>query len=578
MEENAKDSTQQRIVIQEVQTRFLYPFLFKSNHSEEMVSVLAELVHRGQRVWDCAAPPDLYSGDLLENVSDYLFPENGTGCSFLKVPHRFLNSWFRSGIPMQTAKGRMLTPAVSCSAIELFLSPYGAGVLSLTLIPSLVKPEGQGFDQDDVKEVNYRGSQLRSRNRPTFTIPAAKANTEIPSPPSPTVDISERLGATGSVFNLGELRDFLIGPLLKLASCHEPQKNQFSTYTVVRLGKEADFEMSDLRHELGPFLAGLAQLEEAQHVGAPRGQINVANRVLNAKHWIAVSSLGAAHLIADQGTWELSGPSVPFDAQRLQIVRDRYFIPYLLAYFQRLNTLRIAQDAQRALRHLGQEDPAEHTDANLRSLRLDMLRFMVCSNFPEISNREALNLFYDLARQGLRVPESMEIAKEAIADFNAANEAELGREMNEKLGRNVETVTAMSEELRQNIEIVAAVQTKVEWLEVFFVSFYAAELSNLIAESFSFNHSYKAVTVTAWAIVAGLIAVLCLRPWQHSKGEHREGRKLPSVRTLLLAALVLLVVWAGFGWRGRTPHPAPESSAPHGQLSSEHPSAEGRLP
>jgi hypothetical protein len=493
------------------------------------------------------APPELYSGDLLENVAAFLFPKDNAGCAYLKVPDRFRNSWFRSGIRMQTAKGKAIASAVSCEGTEILLSPYGAGVLSITLEPSL--PAVDGFDQ--VKEFNYRGSQLprgsqlHGGNVALFSIPhpsedkgrAEKLSGEVRSAPAPDAGISERLGAAGGVFTLGELRDFLIGPLRKLASWREPQANQFSVYTVVRFGKETEFEADEVRHELGPFLAGLAQIEEARHAGAPRGRIRVANNVLNAKHWAAVSTLGAAHLIADQG--------VPFDAQRLQIVRDRYFMPFLLAYLQRLTALRVIHDAQ---------DAAERSDTTLGDLRADMLRFMVSSYFPDVSNRDALNSFYDLARQGLRVPESLEIAKGAIADLHAANEERRGRELNERLG--------------QNMDIVADVQTKVEWLEIFFVSFYAAELSHIFAELWGFDHGYAAVTVPLCATVALLIAARFLRPWH---------RKQLSKRALILVSLFALLWFvAGWLWPKSPSEPAP--AVPHGEVSSEHASPEGRSP
>jgi hypothetical protein len=515
----------------EVETRFLYPFLYDISNIGEAAEFLAgvKTFKGNQPVWRPRKlkPDEPYRQELLDNVAGFLFPQNRAGgCQSFEVEEAARNSWFRSGIRMSTAKGEVLDSAVVCCKIELFLSPYGAGILSITLKPSAT----------NLKDFNYYGAQLRGRSMPRFSIsqPEGKFAGPMADPPGDDAPLSQRLGFTGGGFNLGDLCKFLLEPIAP-----HPIQGQFSLYSVVRLDHSVGFDSRKTRLELAALLAGLAQIEERLHAGAPSGEINVPNKILNSKHWAAVSFLGAVHLIADQG-------DIEFDHQRLPNAMDKYFAPYLCAFLQRLTTHRIIHDAQIEVRR---KDGTRRMD----NLRREMLSFAVCSNFTEVSSREALNRFYDLSREGLRVSASLALAKEAILDFDAAEAADRGEE---------------------NLATVAAVQAKVEWLEVFFVSFYATELSHLIAESLSFDDAYTAWTVPAWMVVGGLVAMLSLRPWQHLKDGHKAGRKLPSVRTLVLATLVVAVAWFGYGLRGRKAES--EKTASHVELPAEHTSAEGR--
>jgi hypothetical protein len=224
----------------------------------------------------------------------------------------------------------------------------------------------------------------------------------------------------------------------------------------------------------------------------------------------------------------------------MQTVREKYFLPYLMAFCQRLAFNRMIRDAQGLARsfHKNLYNKSANRDAAeaLGKLRFEMMELMVCFNFTEVSSRDALNRFYDLARRGLRISDSLGIAKGAIADFDAANEARHEHEINEKLGKNIETV--------------AAVQTKLEWLEVFFVSFYAAELSKLIAELAHFDDYYMALSVPLWAVVAATIAMLTLRPWEHTQSAHTPNRRLYVMFALLF---LVAAIWIGIGFQGRKP-------------------------
>lgn len=535
--------------ILEVETRFLYPFLYSTCQAGETAALLAgvKTFKGGLPVWKPRKPRpgEPYCQELLHNVSEFLFPQDQDGgCRSFEVEEAARNSWFRSGIRLSTSKGETLDSAVVCCKIELFLSPYGAGVLSIALRPSLSKDGMEGFDTNNLKDFNYYAAQLRGKSIPRFSIsqPEARFADHVAVPPGDDAPLCRRLGFTGGSFSLAELCGFLLEPIAP-----QPIQRQFSIYSVARLDRSAGFDSEQMRRKLAALLAGLAQVEERLHAGAPSGEINVPNRILNSRHWAAVSFLGAAHLLADQG-------EIEFDHQRLPNVIDKYFAPYLCAFLQRLATHRIIQDAQIEVRRKDRRRGMDH-------LRREMLSFSVCSNFTEVSSREALNRFYDLSREGLRVSASLAVAKEAILEFDAAEAADRNQEINRQLSRNVEIVSALSAKLERNIETVADVQTKVEWLEVFFVSFYAAELSELIGTLWGFDHTYTAWAVPIWMIVGLSIAAWGLRPW------HRK----PLSKRALIMVIVFVIAWFVGGLLSSTPQTQPG----HDPSSPEHADAEG---
>jgi len=68
-------------------------------------------------------------------------------------------------------------------------------------------------------------------------------------------------------------------------------------------------------------------------------------------------------------------------------------------------------------------------------------------------------------------------------------------------------------EMHKNVEHIAAVQKKVEWLEVAFVSFYAAEFTHIILElshEKEGNPLFGMAVITSIAILSGLLALIRL--------------------------------------------------------------------
>ncbi len=549
------------LTLKALHTRFLYPFFFDASTLDAATTALLALRHREHGVWRLEATPhELYRQELLSTVEQFLFPAGDGACRYLRGVEATVDGWLRSPTLVEypdREKSQVPLAWIPGVQIELFLSSNGVGLLSLGVQPDLRRIAGQQLAPDAAKWFNYRLAQQLSKKTPTLFIPhprddpekSGRFNPNTPEPPAVDAPFSERLGALGGRFTLPELVEFLLSPLQP-----RPAQGSFSLYTVARFDATARLDREEARARLGPFLSGLAQIEEPTHVGALTGEVDVEQRILNSHHWAGVGFLGAAHLVMDQD------PPHQFDEQRMPSVRDKYFVPYLLASLQRLILARIRDEAPASVRPRDDQQPQFDTTSN--QLHEDLLNFAVSGDFFVVSSREALNRFYTLARQGLRVPEALDNVRRALVDLDAAQQAR--------------QQLALTHSVNDSLQTVAGVQRKVEWLEVFFVSFYSAELSHILAESFGFAHSYTAWTTLSWAMFGGGLAFVSLQPWKHGHSEHgkkpekkeQPGRwrlALPIVLVTLLVAL-----WLAYGLWSR-PHSSAHAtpSSPHAQIPAD---------
>src|SRR5205085_10587109 len=88
------------------------------------------------------------------------------------------------------------------------------------------------------------------------------------------------------------------------------------------------------------------------------------------------------------------------------------------------------------------------------------------------------------------------------------------REVNFAAADNVrnEMIDAQTGELTRHTATVADVQTKVEWLEVFFVGFYATELSRIITELLGLTNHVALIVIVLVGFSFTLAASLTLTP------------------------------------------------------------------
>ena len=125
-------------------------------------------------------------------------------------------------------------------------------------------------------------------------------------------------------------------------------------------------------------MAGLAQIEEAEHARAVEELLPVANELLTSHHWAAVSYQGSAHLVADQNP-----AGLPFNQQRVPNVRDKWFVPFLLSLWQRTALFESHDEAVRLVKS-GKPAPQE-----FQVLRERVTLFSLAGHFTDASTREA---------------------------------------------------------------------------------------------------------------------------------------------------------------------------------------------
>lgn len=554
-------------------TRLLYPFSLQRRCCEQAVEALTNLrCQQNRPVWHCVDPHAYYRRDILDNVQRFLFAqETHGGCCYLKVDDTTLHAWFHNWLLVRCPQHEYFTAHVSGGpGIELFISPYGVGVLSITLqVGDKLLADGHPYtrvplEPGDAQQFNYRVAQMRPTTRPSLLLPHPNEHPFKPPPtgpmaatipPAPISEASftERLGVLGGEISLDELQTFLLSPLQPLGL--EKVQDQFTVYTVARFPPTIDFQSAQAGHRIGRLLSSLAQVEERQHAGAPEEDLLIPNALLNSRHWAAVSYLGAAHAVADQ-TPEPGKTSLPFNEERLRISRDHYFIGYLLALLQRLMLQRAVAKAGNVARSTDWFKP--DALAQLRSLREDLLDFSVYGYFNDISSRDALNRYYHLVQRAFQVEPTLERVRRAIDDIDASQTALRQQEI--------------AQELHTNVSHVAAIQTKIEWLEVFIVSFYAADLAHLLGPLFPFHPIY---TIVAWAVGAAGVSAWGLKPWQHPDAKTQSDKRHGWLMSTVPALIGVLVLWWLLGWWFFSDtHASPASHPPATTLPAPDPPAQ----
>lgn len=524
----------------EIQTRFLYPFFFDKGEAKLAYRLLSELrikARDGQQmaVWDCSQPLALYEEELLDHVDRFLFRDSERGCMYLRLANPVGSRWFNK---LEVILSELVPPndtpvndgeqsdqfserkrstyrvkLVALASIEVFLSNYGVGVLSMAITPNL-----RDLDFESAALFNYKLSQLRPQVAARLRIPHPSENSrtweklssqqkeKIPSMPATDAPLSERIGGIGSSFLLGELiTNVLLQPLCGVGL--RAVQNQLSVYTIVRFGDEVDFEKDEIRTALAAFLSGLSQIEEPTHAGAPKGVVSVTNAILNRRHWVGVGLLGMAHIVSDQ-----PAPHLSFNEQRIPRALSKYFIPYLVALLQRTFLQRTISDAGSVV-FSHQEDSV----AGLACLRSHLLAFALDGYFPEISSREVIHRYYLMIQEALGVRRAFEDARRAISDVDAQHRIDRQVKLAEAMATNAVATKFLQEQMTEHLQVVAKVQVTVEWIEIFLVSVYLAHLWDLFAAHIEVLHRWIPLGVITGAILGAIIAAAVLKPWRHRK-------------------------------------------------------------
>lgn len=478
-------------LIKAIHTRFLYPFYFGIESNEERNSKArrpsiksTEALRKGcaalelaewsrdnkvRSLWAPFNASQLYTDELLEPAEGFLFdPSDERNCRCLRLNRVATEQWFANSKIELGPKLRIAATIITEPLIEVILSPQGVGLVSIALTPTV-----ESLTPQQALDFNYRLAQYRRRDCAVICKSHRMDNLDywnslsdterngIPGPPDGSEPIEKRLGAPGGKFHLLELVEFLLRPLAELGWAGV--QKELSVYTVVRLAGVHDFALEETRREFSTLLSSLVQVEESGHVGAVPGVVSMPNSVLNRGHWAAVGLLGAAHLVRDQfvGT-----DRVEFDEQKVAILRDKYFIQYLLAFLQRLTLNRVIRDVTNI-----RDFAAAESDADVGEIHAHLLEFAVRGDFAQVSVRQVLHQYYQLARTGLDVPAAWSEVRQAVTDLDAG-----------KLAKNVD----------RNIDKVHRVQSFLHIIEYLIVSVYCAHLWHMFSEG---NH---AIPIPAW--------------------------------------------------------------------------------
>jgi hypothetical protein len=527
-----------RRAAQQISTRFLLPFSILRGHLKEGISILELMAreddsHQSFPVWQPAVPHQLYEEEALEHVLGYFFEAERQECSYLKVPDATANSWFNSlrmELKIGDATQRWRVRLMSLAGIELFLSRHGVGVLSIAL-----ELEKRDLLTTDCLEFNYRLSQVRPQTAASLRVDHPSDNAVAWSRmskseqgrvaiPLATAPLKERLGRAGGSFTLYEVAEELVRPLEAVGL--QVLQNEFSVYTAVRFGDDVVFD-DRATSPLAAFLAGLAQIEEQGHPGSGLP----THAVLNQHHFVAVGLLGAAHLLSDQP----GGHS--YNSQRLPKVFIKYFFIHLVATMQRWVLRRVVVDSAAVL-HLDDKDEMQ---VRLAEVRQGLMEFALEGYFSDISYREVLHRYYRVSQVGLDVPATLQGARRAITDLDAkfaadrqieiakdmAASAEAANRLQYQVAQNVSATRELQREMTGHLKVVARVQTILEWLEVFIISVYAAELWHMFAadytcwfpdwatQIFGTRDAFVSWGVLVTAVLFAIGALIAIRPWHH---------------------------------------------------------------
>ena len=209
----------------QIETRFLYPFFFDRDKAAEASNALVKATvprREGEPIgiWECCEPPSLYREELLDHVDSFLFANTARGCRYLRVSSPASSRWFNKlqavlREPKQStanateytetfeepAQKPIIWPVglIPSTGIEIFLTNYGVGVLSIGL-----RPEGVELDFDTAALFNYKLAQFRPKvsaklkvrhpldNKSAWENMTSEQKEKIGPPPSDDLPVGDR--------------------------------------------------------------------------------------------------------------------------------------------------------------------------------------------------------------------------------------------------------------------------------------------------------------------------------------------------------------------------------------------------
>lgn len=455
------------------------------------------------RTWQRCELKHFYRDEVSPQVRALLSPEGETAGGpldgrYLRVDPATAQKWFRDVVVEVSAACELAIELEPSTGIELFVSGHGVGVLSFTFVLAVGTGAGELLDAGHSLAQGRRRARGSGRLRTLHPredadrwarIPAAeRARMEAEPIPADDAPLAERLGRRGAAFSLFELAQELLGPLASLGRLETD--SGFLVYSAWRFERAVDFVDAASRRRFEDLASSIAQVEEAHHAAATGEDDTAIVAVLNDRHVAAVCGQGAAHLVADQ-------PEVPFNEERLARVRDKYFVPFLAALLGRTIARRLAHEAAAAVHGADGGGPEK-----LGELRRSVLDFSIGATPIESSHRAVVNRYYRMCEEAMASRRELERVDRTLAGLDAY----LAVQRQERLFERVAVSAEQSQWMQRNLE----------WIEIFLVFVYTAELAHVGLELWHGPHFWAGLAIASSLAVAGaVIAGVVLKPWKH---------------------------------------------------------------
>ncbi len=496
------------------ETRIVLPFLFQYTRGAELLNHLLAIRLQDQPVWHRQPLDGRYTDNVLPFLS--LFSEAGdpaTAGVYLRADQPLEANLFPQSPGDDSTVAVQLVPR---NGLELFLRPYGTGVLSIALTSR------QPLQLSEIREFNRRlhfGHTWMTQN------PARLPRLQVHLPDRPmTEEFLPRILQilSGGAFPGGEHQS-----RFQTLSV----QRSMNVYTVVRLPPEVDFHSATTREQWASELAALRGIWPAEHCGTTLESLTgqSAPLLLNRRHWMAVGHHGAAHLVSDQP--ESDGPNaVAHNERRMPLASDKMFLQYLVPLFQRLTMQTFSREAAAAA--ADSVGAPLQTYQRLQPLRQTLTHYALQGYAFQLSDEDNASRVYRKCQRALGVEESMTRLEAVLSDMDSQLRS----------GQQIELSHQMAEGVREQ----TALQEKVEWLEVFIVTVYAVKLAHYLGDAFS-PHDTVAHTLWYPGLTLGVVLVItmiamfsALRMWpakQAAESGAVDASQTAGLRTRFSAAV-----------------------------------------
>ncbi len=444
---------------------------------------------------------------------------------------------------------------------ELFLNPFGGGVLSITiLIEDLNADAPWGHLLDSV----YHLSHLKYRAPMIWRCASDEAgprDTALPrqleGPPSKegadTGGVSafkqavegfeERgladgggSGSTGAIeaartpgqpFTWRAWIEDMLAPIHDLIG---GTQGQLTMYSVVEFaGEGADFGQ-DLK-DYAAAICSMAELEEGSH--APRAEADALGEVLRLteRHIVAASSMGIAHFVSRQPQ------GLRFEDDRAQRILVKYFASALAAYFQSIGLNHYERET---VRGLGKPGGLE----NIGKLANEIASFVASANLGRINRRDSHNRYYDHLRTAMRTGFGMVSLQRTLRDLGQSLELQ---EQTGTLGK----IEALHDQVLQAQKLLQETQAELGHdhkrlanLELFIVMVYVLEMAHVFGTLTGAKHGYSLIAAVTGMFVGLILVILMVkRPAWVPKKIENSLISVSLVFMVLYCAALVTPVW-----------------------------------